>query len=339
MGGGEAKLLAAPKPERANQRRSSDMKALVAPSYAALEEISVTEVIDPRPGPGQVLIRVRAAALNPLDIALITGGMRELMPVEHPFVVGMDAAGTVAEVGEGVTDYTVGDEVVTYTHFHPGTIAEYTVGTVGPTMARRPAGLGPVPAAAMAAVSLSAECVIEAAAPAAGQTVLIIGATGGVGSFAVQLAARAGARVLATAVPDDRQYALSLGAGEVIDYTGIDPIRYARQTVPEGVDVVIDLINRGPALADTAACVREGGRLVSTLMGPAEFDRGIVPSYVRMAARDGRLEWLLGEVAAGRLTVEVAAVYPLAEAAQAMADFAAGKYSRGKIVVTAASES
>ncbi|MGH4026966.1 MAG: NADP-dependent oxidoreductase [Pseudonocardiaceae bacterium] len=310
------------------------MKALVAPAYISLDQLSVTDAPDPVAGPREVLIEVRAAALNPLDAALVTGAMRELMPVEHPFVVGMDAAGTVAAVGEGVTDFAVGDDVIAYTHFHPGTIAEYTLAAPGPYLAHRPEGLDVVHGAAMPAVSLSAECVVEAASIQPGQTVLIIGATGGVGSFAVQLATQAGATVIATAAPDDIEYALGLGAAEVIDYTGDDPVRHVLQQQPGGVDVVVDLINRGPALATTATAVRVGGRLVSTLMGPDELDRDVTPVYVRMTAPEGRLQRLAEDVAAGRLIVEVATTYALAEAPKALADFAAGKHSRGKVVIT-----
>jgi NADPH:quinone reductase-like Zn-dependent oxidoreductase len=309
------------------------MKALVAPSYVPLDQISVTDAPDPVAGPGQVLIRVQAAALNPLDAALITGAMRQFMPVEHPFVIGMDASGTVVAVGEDVTGYAVDDEVVAYTHFHPGTIAEYTLAAPGPYLARRPAGLDTVRGAALPAVSLSGACVVENAAIEPGQTVLIIGATGGVGSFAVQLAKRAGAEVIATAAPADVEYARGLGADEVVDYTG-DPVRRALELRPDGVDVVIDLINRGPALAHTATAVKAGGRLVSTLMGPEEFDRDVVPVYVRMTAPEGRLQQLVEEVAAGLLSVEVGATYALAEAPTAVAAFVAGRHSRGKVVIT-----
>ncbi len=310
------------------------MQALVAPDYISLEQLTIAESPDPTPAADQVLIRVAAAALNPLDLALITGAMREMMPVEHPFVIGMDAAGTVAAIGESVTGYAVGDEVVAYTHFHPGTIAEYTLATVGPHLAHRPAALDVVRGAAMPAVSLSAECVVEAANIAPGDTVLVIGATGGVGSFAVQLAAGSGAHVLATAAPADLDYTVSLGAEQVIDYTAVDPVDYVHREYPAGVDIAIDLINRGPALSRTAAAVKPGGRLVSTLMGPEAFDRDVTPTYVRMVAAPGRLQRLAEDIAVGRLSVEVSATYPLADAPAAAANFAAGKHSRGKVVIT-----
>jgi NADPH2:quinone reductase len=307
------------------------VKALVAPSYGPLDQLVVTDVPTPVPGPGEILIRVEAAALNPLDAALVVGAMREMMPVEHPFVVGMDASGVVDAVGEGVTGYTVGDAVVAYTHFHPGTIAEYTLVAEGPNVAERPAELDPARAAALVSTSLTGETILEALEHKAGQTVLVIGGTGGVGSFVVQLAARAGLRVLATAAPADVEYMRGLGASEVIDYIAVDTVQEALRLAPGGVDSVVDLISRGPALAGTAAAVKPEGRVVSTLMGPEQFERGVTD--VRMATRDGRLQRLAERVASGDLTVEVTATYPLADAPKALAEFAAGRYTRGKVVV------
>ena len=309
------------------------MKALVAPAYGPVDRIVITDVPTPAPGPEQILVRVQAAALNPLDVALITGAMRELMPVEHPFVVGMDAAGIVAAVGERVSGFAVGDEVVAYTHFHPGTIAEYTLVAEGPHVAHRPVGLDAVRGAALPAVSITAECVLAAAEVTPGQTVLVVGAAGGVGAFTVQLLTRAGARVLATASPADSDYVRGLGAQEIIDYTSSDTTQGALRHQPGGVDIAIDFVNRGPNLAGTATAVKPGGRLVSTLMGPEAFDRGVTPVYVRMAARDGQLQRLADEAAAGRLTVEVTATYDIDDAPKAMAAFAAGQFTRGKIVI------
>jgi NADPH:quinone reductase-like Zn-dependent oxidoreductase len=181
---------------------------------------------------------------------------------------------------------------------------------------------------------------MDAAQIVAGQTVLIVGATGGVGSFAVQLAAQAGARVLATAAPSDAEYARRLGARDTIDHTSTDTdtdtAEQALRLEPNGADVAVDLINAGPGLAGTAAAVKPGGRLISTLMGPDSFDRGVMPVYIRMTAGDGQLQRLADRAAEGRLTVEIAATYPFPEAPTAMADFAAGKHTRGKVVIALA---
>ena len=310
------------------------MKALIALSYRPVDQLVVAEVPTPEPGPGQVLLQVQAAAVNPLDAKLVIGELRGMFPIEHPFIVGMDAAGVVVAVGERVSGFAVGDEVVAYTHFAPGAIAEYTLVTEGPQLARRPEGLDAVRGAALCSVSMTAECVLTATRLEPGQSALIIGATGGVGSFAVQLAAQAGVRVLATAAPADTEYARELGAHHTIDYTGADPVEQALRLYPEGVDVAIDLINAGPGLAATAAAIKPGGRLVSTLFGPEELDRGVTPVYVRMTAEEGNLQRQADRVADGRLTVDVVATYVFADAAKALADFAAGKHTRGKVVIT-----
>ncbi|MGN9841851.1 NADP-dependent oxidoreductase [Nonomuraea sp. H19] len=309
------------------------MKALVAPAYGPVDRLRIREVPDRSPGPGQVLVRVQAAALNPFDVKLVTGELREMFPVRHPFVLGMDATGVVSAVGEGVSRFAVGDEVIAYAGAASGTIAEYVLVGDGPELVHRPRALPPVQAAALPTVAMTAHCVLAAAALEPGDTVLVVGATGGVGALVVQQAAESGVRVLATAAPADTAYIRGLGAHETIDHTGGDTPAKVRQLHPEGLDVVVDLINAGPALTPTAGIVRPGGRLVSTLYGPAEVD-GIVPVYVRMTASIGDLPRQAERAAADRMSIEVAATYPFDRAGQAMRDLAAGRYTRGKIVIT-----
>ncbi|REF00016.1 NADP-dependent oxidoreductase [Thermomonospora umbrina] len=310
------------------------MKALATPSYIPLEELAVMEVADPVPGPGQLLLRVRAAALNPLDVKLITGEYAHLFAVRHPFVVGMDAAGTVAAVGEGVSGYAVGDEVVAYTHFDPGAIAEYTLVAEGPQVAHRPAGLDAVTGAALPSVALSAGCVLDAARLGPGDDLLVIGATGGVGSITVQLAAQARAEVIGTATAADAAYVLGLGARATIDHTATETVEEALRLRPGGFDVVVDLVHTGTGLVSTAAAVKPGGRLISTLFGPDDLGGDVTVVYVRMSPQAGRLRRFADQAATGRLTVEVVRTAPLADAPKAVADFAAGVHTRGKVVIT-----
>ncbi|WP_307665075.1 alcohol dehydrogenase catalytic domain-containing protein [Streptomyces sp. V1I1] len=151
------------------------MKALVATDYVPLDRITVTDHPTPTPEPGQVLIKVEAAALNPLDLALITGAMKDIYPVDHPLVIGMDAAGTVAEVGEGVSGYAPGDPVLAFAGF-VGAVAQYTVASPGPLLARRPPGLESLHAACIPESGLTAVCLLRAVRLAAGESVLVIGA-------------------------------------------------------------------------------------------------------------------------------------------------------------------
>ncbi|MCX4585860.1 NADP-dependent oxidoreductase [Streptomyces sp. NBC_01481] len=311
------------------------MKALVASEYTPLDRISVTQHPTPTPEAGQVLIKVEAAALNPLDLMLITGAAKESYPAAHPLVVGMDAAGTVAEVGEGVSGYAPGDPVLAFTG-QAGAVAEYTVASPGPLLARRPAGLDSAHAAAIPESGLTAVCLLRAVALAEGESVLVVGATGGIGLYAVQLAAALGARVVATATEEDEEYLRGLGAAHTVDYKRGDVVDETLRLVPGGVDVVVDVVNMGERLTDTARAVRPGGRLVSPLFGPAELGRDVSPVYIgRFQAQPGDLEDLAARAADGRLHVEIGARYPLDSAVQAVADFA-GKHIRGKVVITTA---
>ncbi|MEH1056776.1 NADP-dependent oxidoreductase [Micromonospora sp. CPCC 206171] len=309
------------------------MKALIAQSYGPVDQLVVAELPKPDPAPGQILIRLRAAALNPLDVKLATGAMKEFMPVQHPFVLGLDAAGTVEAVGDGVTRFRPGDEVVAFTHPVGGAVAEYALALDGPEVVARPRALSPVAAAALPVAAMTAANIVELADPAPDSTMLVVGATGGVGSFVVQLAAQAGVRVLATARPDEVDYVRGLGAAEAIDYTAADTVEETLRAQPGGVDVVVDLINAGPGLAATAAAVRPGGRLVSPAGGPPAFERDVTAVYAHIEASEGLLQRLVDRAADGGLAVEIGATYPFTEAQQAVADFV-GKHTRGKVVVT-----
>lgn len=309
------------------------MQALVSHSYGPVDDLVVTEIARPAPGPGQILIRVEAAALNPVDVRLVTGAMHDMMPVEHPFVPGMDASGVIEAVGDGVVGLAPGDPVVAFTYGGTGALAEYALANDGPGVVFRPATLDPVHAAALPVAGLTAAGLVAAAGELAGASMLVVGATGGVGSFLLQMASRANARVIATAPPGDSDHVRRLGADSVIDYTISDTTEEALRLVPGGVDVVVDLVNAGPGLATTAAAAREGGKLLSPLGGPPAFDRGVTAEYCHVEARPGLLMSLVEQAAAGHLTVEVSSVHPAEEAPQAVADFAA-KHTRGKVVVT-----
>ncbi|MEY9965214.1 NADPH2:quinone reductase [Streptacidiphilus sp. MAP12-16] len=311
----------------------SQMKALVAADYGPLDQLAVTTVPRPVPGPGEVLIKVEAAALNPLDLGLVTGAMKEVFPVEHPLIVGMDAAGTVAEIGAGVTGYAQGDPVLAFAGT-VGSVAEYTRVALGPHLARRPQGLSATSGAAIPESGMTATCLLRAVGLAQGENVLVIGATGGIGLYMVQLARLLGARVIATAPAEDAEYVRGLGAAETVDYRAGDVVQETLRLEPGGVDVVVDLINRGDALADSARAARPGGRVVSPLFGPPDLGRGVSGVYIgSFTAEPGDLQSLADRAASGELKVEIGASYPLADSVQAVSDFA-GKHLRGKVVIT-----
>lgn len=310
------------------------MKALAARSYGPIEDLAVMEFAIPTAGPGQVLVRTEAAAVNAADVVLTTGVLRQAMPVDHPFVPGVDVSGVVEAVGEGVVRFSVGDPVLAWLGLGSGALAEYVVIDDTPGLALRPAGLDAARAAALATGGLTASSLVEAAGLGPGSTLLVVGATGGVGSFVVQLAKRAGATVLATGLPEDEDYLRDLGADEIVDYGSADVTDEALRRVPGGVDAVIDVVHVGPALVRSADAARAGGVVVFVLGAPPPaFERGVTAVYAGAAAPEGRLDELAAQVADGRLRVSVSADYPFADARQAIAAFAR-EHVRGKVTVT-----
>ncbi|MFD3915893.1 NADP-dependent oxidoreductase [Streptomyces sp. NPDC058603] len=309
------------------------MKALVARSYGPLEELEIAELPTPVPGPGQLLVRLEAAALNAVDKALITGALRDAIPVTHPFVPGVDVSGTVEAVGEGVTRFVPGDPVIAWNGVASGALAEHVVIDDAPSAARRPPELTPAQGAALPTGALTAAALLDLADVPSGSTALIVGATGGVGSYTVQFARRAGLTVLATGRADDEAFLRGLGADHVLDYRAVDIAEETHRLVPGGVDVVFDMANAGPALAATAAAARPGGRLVSPLGGPPAFDRDVTALYGGTRATEGRLASLAAQAVKGELRIPIDADYPFAESRQALLDFA-GRHVKGKITVT-----
>ncbi|MEU9558521.1 NADP-dependent oxidoreductase [Streptomyces fumanus] len=309
------------------------MKALIARSYGPLEDLEFAEVPAPVAGPGQLLVRLQATSLNAVDKVLVTGAMRDALPVRHPFVPGVDVSGVVVAVGAHVTRFAVGDAVIGWNSVAAGALAEYIVIDDTPAVAARPAGLTPAQGAALPTGALTAAALLDPVRPEQGGSVLIVGAAGGVGSFTVQLAQQAGLTVLATGRADDEAFLRRLGADHVLDYRAVDVAEEAHRLVDGGVDAVIDLAHAGPALAATAAAARTGGRLVSPLGGPAGFDRGVTAVYTGTRAPEGRLAELAGKAAEGGLSVEIHADYPFAEADRAVLDFAS-QHVRGKVTVT-----
>jgi NADPH:quinone reductase-like Zn-dependent oxidoreductase len=302
------------------------------------EPLSQSELAVPEPGPGQVRVRVKAAGLNPFDNAVANGMMQGMVEYAFPVVIGRDAAGIVDAVGEGVTEVTIGDDVFGHvllgSPLHDGTLAEYAL-LPARAVTAKPEQVDFVSAAALPLSGTAAHAAVEAVAPREGATVLIVGATGGVGSYAIQLAAARGATVIATGLPEDAQRLRGLGATHVVDYR--QPLaEQVRSAAPDGVDGLIDLVNREPdGLNQVATLVRDGGR-VATTMGAADPEklatRNITAANVMAAPVRDVLKQLGEQVASGALRVDVEQVLPLQNATQGLETLAAGT-ARGKIVV------
>jgi NADPH:quinone reductase len=242
------------------------MRAITVSEYGAGP--AVTELPRPHPGPGQVLIAVQAAGLNPMDMEIANGGWKDRMPATFPMVLGADLAGIVEEDGPGAVRFAPGDLVFGQLLIAPlgsaGTYAEYVAVSADAPLARVPAGLDPVTAAALPTAGGTAMAIAESLAPLAGKTVLIVGASGGVGSFLTQLAAQAGAHVDAGAPAAEAGRMRRYGAAETVDRAATPLPDAVARAHPDGIDVLVDLASDGQQFAVLARHVRPGGTAITT---------------------------------------------------------------------------
>jgi NADPH:quinone reductase-like Zn-dependent oxidoreductase len=289
-----------------------------------------------------VLVRVEAASINRVDVLIAAGALRGMMEYEFPVVPGRDFTGTVERAGPGVTRFREGDPVlgwITSQTLHDGTWAEQVVTAESRFVVPRPAALDAVHAAALPLAGLTALTAVEAVAPEPGELVLVVGAGGGVGAFAVQLAARRGATVIATTKPGEESWLTGLGAAETVDYTAGDVLAALQARHPDGIDCLIDAATGQPdGLARLASLLRdggEGGRVASTLGAAGDVGSGLAATNVMADAADpAGIATLASLAAAGELRVPVDATYPLERTPAAVEAFGRGK--RGKIVLTVA---
>jgi NADPH:quinone reductase len=242
------------------------MRAITVSDYGAGP--AVTELPRPRPGPGQVLIAVQAAGMNPMDMEIANGGWKDRMPATFPMVLGADLAGIVEEDGPGVAGFEPGDLVFGQLLIAPlgsvGTYAEYVAVSADAPLAQVPAGLDPVTAGALPTAGGTAMAIAESLAPLAGKTALIVGASGGVGSFLTQLAAQAGAHVDAGAPAAEAGRMRRYGAAETIDRAATPLPDAVARAHPDGIDVLVDLAGDGQQFAVLARHVRPGGTAITT---------------------------------------------------------------------------
>ena len=242
------------------------MRAATVTEYGGTP--TVTEIPTPEAGPGQILIRLQAAGMNPMDLWLASGAWKP-MPATFPMVLGADGAGIVEKLGEGTSRYSGGEHVFGQLLVAPlgsaGTYADYVAVSEGAPLARVPGGLDDVVAAALPTAGGAGLALVDQLEPLADKTVLIVGAGGGVGSFATQFAANAGGNVIANVRADDAERMRGYGAKETIDRRAVALPAAVRQAHPDGVDVLIDLVDADVAsFAALASLVRPGGTAMST---------------------------------------------------------------------------
>jgi NADPH:quinone reductase-like Zn-dependent oxidoreductase len=312
------------------------MKAMRFHEFGDANVLRYEEIEVPAAGAGEVRVRVAATAFNGVDAGIRGGYLQGPFPVALPHTPGIDVAGTVDAIGDGAGNVKVGDRVVAFLPITAdGASAEYVVAPAD-VLAPAPTSIPLSDAAALPMVGLTAwQALFDDAGLAAGQRVLINGASGGVGGYAVQLAKRAGAHVIATAGPQSSERVKSAGADEIIDYTTTDI------TVAEPVDVLLNLAQiSAEQLVDLAALVRPGGVVVNTvptIPTPADETRGVRAVGVFVRSDAAQLSQLVEMVDRGELHVDVAERVPLVELPQLHARADAGELS-GKVVVLSAGE-
>jgi NADPH:quinone reductase-like Zn-dependent oxidoreductase len=304
------------------------MKAITYAEYGDPSVLSLNDVPDPKVGPGEVLIRVRSASVNPVDWKVVAGYLDPMMNVELPAIPGWDVSGVVEAVGFDTPEFKVGDEVMAYARkdwVKGGTYAELVAAPVR-TVARKPESLDWHQAAGLPLAGLTAYQLLTRLGAKSGDTVLVHAAAGGVGILAVQIATALGAQVIGTASEKNHEFLRGLGAEPVTYGDGL--AERVRELAPEGVDVVLDFI--GGVLDVTKAVLADGGRHGSIVEAEVA-DEGGLYLWVRPDAED--LAALADLADQGKLTVPVADVFPLAQTADAFT-VSAGGHVRGTVVIS-----
>lgn len=298
------------------------MRAVVARGYGGPDVLESVTVPLPEPGPGQVRIRVEAAGVNPVDLATRSGALVEagLMAARARTGIGWDVAGVVDRVGAGVTAFLPGQRVMGLRDLLDVSLGAYAEQLVldATAVAPAPEGVGAVAAATLPLNGLTALQSLDVLALDAGDTVLVTGAAGAVGGYAVELAARRGLRVVAQAAPADEEFALGVGAERIVARDAPDLAAEVRRLVPGGVDGAVDTVGLG---IRALAAVRTGGAFATVAGGTAPTPLRGIRVHEHWISADGPD---LASLAAMGLTLRVADVLPLTRAADAHTLLAAG---------------
>src|SRR5215216_4319289 len=320
--------------EQPNKEEIQTMRAITLESFDS--DPTLQDIPTPQIAPNEVLVRVRASSVNPMDNAIASGMLKDMVEHEFPVVLGRDFAGVVEQAGSDVRDLSIGDEVFGFVPgmgptVHNGSWAEL-IAVPESIATRKPEDIDAASAGAAPLAAITALAAIDALGVSEGDTVLIVGANGGVGSFAVQLAADAGATVIAPALPEDEEYLRELGVSEVLDRDA-DVAALVHERYPEGIEALLDLVSYAPEGFDThAEVLHDDGRGASTLSAAGEGSErhnvGAVPSQEN-------LQRLAQLIEAGTLRVPIQQTYELDQAADALQALAAD-HTQGKRAIRVA---
>ena len=311
------------------------MKAIVIHQYGKPDVLKYEDAPLPEPKENQILVRVIAAGVNPVDGAARSEKYAKFFGIKLPFIPGYDIAGVVEKTGGKVTKFKAGDSVYAYIGLgEGGGYAQYAVVTEEEA-APKPKSLTYESAAAVPVVALTAwQALIDTANLSAGQTVLIHGGSGGVGSFAIQIAKARGAKVIATASTANQDFLKQLGAEVAIDYT-----KQKFEEVAKSVDVVLDSVGKD-TLARSYAIVKKGGFVVTLVarIDEAELTKdGILGASLSVKPDSNELAEIGKLIDEGKIKVVISQTFPLSEAMKAQEQVATG-HTRGKIVLKVAEE-
>lgn len=311
-----------------------EMRAAYYNNFEGPKGVKTGKIDLPELQEGEVLIKIKAAGVNPVDAVISKGYYKDMMPHTFPVIPGWDVAGVIEERGHAARRFDVGDEVYAYARRPEvkwGTFAEYII-IPDSYLAKRPQNISMEEAAAIPLAGLTAyQALYVAGNIKEGQRLLILGASGGVGSFAIQLAKIKGAEVIGVASSKNHDYMRSLGADHTIDYKDEDIGNAVKEIHPEGVDLIFDCTS-GESLQQSLKCLKDSGKLVSILNQGKDLDPKINFEFVFVEPNAKQLEHFRQMVEEGKIKVEVNKTYSLDGAADALAQIQT-LHTTGKIVI------
>lgn len=314
---------------------STQMKASYFEKFGALDQIKTGPLERPEPGEGEVLVRVRAAGVNPVDAAVARGMLQQAVPARFPAIPGWDVAGVVEERGHAARRFDEGDEVYAYARrptVQDGTFAEY-VALPECYLAHRPQKITVEEAGGIPLVGLTAyQALFQAGDLNEGQTLLVLGASGGVGTMAIQLAKTVGASVIGVASKGNQDYMREVGADETIDYTAGDVGEAVRTVVPEEVDFIFHC-SRGDSLDQSIDTLKSGGQLVSITNSQPEIRGDISFRYLFVEPNARQLKHLRELADGGKITVPISKTFSLEDTRKALQEIES-LHTQGKTVIT-----
>lgn len=314
---------------------STYMQASYYESFGELDQINIGDLECPDPGEGEVLVRIKSAGVNPVDAAVARGMLKDAIPTEFPLIPGWDMAGIVEQGGHAAKRFEKGDEVYAYARrprIQWGTFAEYTT-LPESYLAHRPRKISMEESGALPLVGLTAyQSLFEAGNLDGGETVLILGASGGVGSLAIQLAKSVGAKVIGVASERNHAYMKELGADETVDYKDNHVGEAVTDIEPDGVDLIFHC-SRGDSLSQSKETLKSDGRLVSITNRKPDISDDVRFEYVFVEPNAAQLQHIQEMADDGKIKVPVSETFDLESTDQALEQIES-LHTQGKLIIT-----